>query len=188
MVSDAGWSDNTWKRHRLVGRLLSRFSWVKQRVLEIGIGSNITAIAMHVALLGEWYWTGTDMSPEFARQANERDGLRAVVADVTDLPGDDGEYSRVLALDSLEHVHPDDREQGYAEIARVTAQGGFLVINMPLQEDLFSQHVQEFDHRMDLNDLDRLEKAGFFLQSYEVYTTLDCPEPRPYAFVVMERL
>jgi len=183
---DGSLRDNPWKRHRITGRLLKNASWVNQTVLEIGIGAGLAATAMQLCIGNCWNYLGTDVSPKFVRHAKTF-GLNAVCADVRQLPGVDGAYTRVIALDSLEHVHPDDRAQGYAEIARVTAQRGLLLINMPLLEEVFSGHDSQFDHRFGLDDLHLIERSGFLLQSYELYTTFDCEPERPYAFVVMTR-
>jgi hypothetical protein len=95
-------------------------------------------------------------------------------------------FTRVMALDTLEHVNPADRDGGYKEIARVTASGGLLLINMPLDEAQHSHHDSEFDHPFALADLDRIEQQGFQLKSYQRYYTTG-GQPRPIAFVVMER-
>jgi SAM-dependent methyltransferase len=178
-------TDNVHKRGQIVGHLLSSCDWINKRVLEIGIGVGTTMAAMSVAMLGQWKYTGTDMSAKFVARAKDY-GTDAVRTDICHLPGDDGEFDRVIALDTLEHVHPDDRRQGYAEVARVTAVGGLLLINMPLQEHLYSKHESEFDHRFGLDDLHEIEQAGFMLKSYRQYFTTN-EEPRPLAFVVMER-
>lgn len=179
-------TDNIGKRGGIIGRLLTRATWVDQQVLEIGIGSGVTATALKVSVLGSWTYTGTDMAVGFVRHARDVLEFNVARAEVTNLPGADGEFSRIIALDSLEHVHPDDRAEGYAEMARVCAPAGLLLINMPLMEDHYSQHNPEFDHRFGLDDLHQLELAGFVLLSYEFYLTENEP-PRPLAFVVMKR-
>lgn len=181
--------DNIYKRQVIVGRLMLACEWSDQKVLEIGVGMGQAAATMRVVLLGRWKYTGTELSEEFLRAARDAYGLNMVRTDATNLPGNDGEYTRVMCLDSLEHVHPEDREDGYKEIARVTAKGGLLLINMPLAEDQF--HEEEFDHPFGLDDLHRIEKQGFRMKSFERYSPRKGnpgTEIRPSGFVVMERV
>jgi SAM-dependent methyltransferase len=177
-------SDNVHKRPQVIGNLLNACDWVGQKVLEIGVGVGMTASAMRVALMGQWDYLGTDMSQRFVLHAKEHWGLEVVRTDILNLP--DGPFTRVMALDTLEHVNPADRDGGYKEIARVTASGGLLLINMPLDEAQHSHHDSEFDHPFALADLDRIEQQGFQLKSYQRYYTTGS-QPRPIAFVVMER-
>lgn len=182
-------ADNIYKRQMIVGRLLLSCEWSNEHVLEIGVGQAQAAATLKVVLLGKWHYTGTEMSEIFLTSSRDAYHLNMVRTDVTNLPGRDGEYTRVMCLDSLEHVHPDDREDGYKEIARVTAKGGFLLINMPLAEDQF--HDREFDHPFGLDDLHRIEKNGFRMRSFEKYFPRrgnPGTEIRPSAFVVMERV
>lgn len=178
-------SDNVHKRGQVVGKLLCSASWIGQEVLEIGVGASMTAGAIRQAIMGEWNYIGTDMSPHFVKHAQDI-GFEAVRTDIKSLPGKDGQFTRVMALDTLEHVNPEDRIEGYAEVARVTAKGGLLLINMPLEEEIHSQHEKEFDHKFGLNNLHEIEESGFQLKSYDRYYSTNTV-PKPMAFVVMER-
>lgn len=181
-------ADNGYKRQPCLGRLLLACEWIDQDVLEIGHGVGTVAAAINISILGRWRYRGTDVSALFVAKMSEQFGLDCVVAQVTKLPGEDGQFSRVICLDTLEHVHPQDREQGYAEIARVTAPAGLLLINMPLSEDAF--HDPQFDHPFGFDDLHRIERAGFRTRSFERWTprgSMPGTTPRPSGFVVMER-
>ena len=173
-------ADNIFKRPPILRSLLA-YSWAREKVLEIGIGTATTAGALRILNLGLWDYTGTDLSETFCEQARKF-GLHTVQADVLNLPGEG--YSRVIALDSLEHVRPEDREKGYSEIVRVMKERGVLFINIPLSE---SAHDGEFDHGFDLSDLHRLEKAGLSLENYDTYEVFFQHIPRKYAMAVMHK-
>lgn len=185
IFTDGGILDNPIKRVPMVRAMLA-YPWAGTKVLEIGIGAGLTAGALKFLTAGTMKYLGTDLSPAFVANA-PRFGLKAVQADVTKLPGENGEYDRVIALDSLEHVRPEDREAGYAEISRVMAPRGLLFINIPLSE---SHHVDEFDHGFGLDDLVRIADAGLSLEKYDTYETIylgDVSKRRKYAMAVMQK-
>jgi SAM-dependent methyltransferase len=176
---------NIHKMEQILWRVLRAGSMIDQRVLEVGLGLGLVASTINVVLLGKWKYRATDMSPIFVKNAVDNFGFDVVRTDVTCLPGADGEYTRVLCFDSLEHVHPEDRQAGYAELARVTAKGGLLLINMPLSEDQF--HDIQFDHPFGAPDFAMLKAAGFAMKTYEAYMAPVPTKARPSAFVVFER-
>jgi SAM-dependent methyltransferase len=176
---------NIHKMEQILWRVLRAGSMIDQRVLEVGLGLGLVASTINVVLLGKWKYRATDMSPIFVKNAVDNFGFDVVRTDVTCLPGNDGEYTRVLCFDSLEHVHPEDRQAGYAELARVTAKGGLLLINMPLSEDQF--HDIQFDHPFGAPDFAMLKAAGFAMKTYEAYMAPVPTKARPSAFVVFER-
>lgn len=176
---------NIHKTEQILWRVLRAGTMIDQKVLEVGVGVGLVAAAINVIILGKWKYEATDMSPLFVQNIVDRYHLKATRTDVTCLPGEDAEYDRVFCFDSLEHVHPEDRERGYAEIARVLRQKGLLIINMPLSEDQF--HDVEFDHPFGAPDFAMLKKAGFFMLSYEAYKVPLPEKARPSAFVVFER-
>lgn len=185
VFSESRINANIHKVEQVIARILDKVSMIDQDVLEVGVGCGLVAGAINIITLGNWRYIGTDMAPLFVENMKNHFHMKAVVADVTSLPGEDGQYTRVLCLDSLEHVHPDDREKGYAEIARVTKRGGVLLINMPLWE---CYHDKEFDHPFGPKDFDMLKTAGFELISYEAYRVPAMNKARPSGFVVMERV
>lgn len=174
-------ADNVWKRQLQLLRLL-KYDWIKQKVLEIGTGNGVIAGALQVAVEGHWRYLGTELSPNFRQAAQAMFQLNTVEADVREIPGDG--YTRIIALDALEHVRPEHREEGYSRIAAVAAKDALLFIHLSYSE---SYHDKEFDHPFGLSDLVMLEGAGFALRTYERYV---CPHPQgdmDYAFVVMQR-
>lgn len=176
-------ADNVWKRPHQVRRLLE-YDFLGESVLEIGVGNGLVAGAIKVALHGQWSYRGTELSEHFRRHAKASFNLDTVQADVCELP--DGPFSRIIALDSLEHVRPQDRPQGYERIAAVAAPDALLFIHYSNSP---SHHNKEFDHPFGLDDLVALERVGFRLKRFENYRCAHpkVKEPLEYVFVVMQR-
>ena len=178
---DGGIYDN-WLKRRFIGQFLLKCEWTGQKVLEIGVGCGASAALLSFSCGNQWSYIGTDVSLKFAKAAG-RFGLKVIQADVLSLP--EGEFTRIVALDSLEHVHPLDRDKGYEEIAKRLAKGGLLLINLPVD---VSSHDEKFDHGIGLQDLLSLEEKGLILQKYERYSIHYEKYLRNYAFAVMTRL
>lgn len=174
--------DNVWKRPQQVRRLL-RYDFKDQKVLEIGVGNGMISGVLRMLNGGRWTWRGTELSSRFASFARAMFGLKDIVqADVREIPGDG--YTRIIAFDSLEHVRPEHRAEGYARMASVAAPGALLFLHFSWGE---SFHDHEFDHPFGLKDIVALENAGFTLLEYDRYA-VDHPSGQiEYAFVVMRK-
>jgi SAM-dependent methyltransferase len=138
--------DNIWKRREIVKKLLD-IDFINKRVLEIGVGLPFAASSLYFAHNGAFKYKATDVSPKFVEFANSR-GFDTVCTDVTNLP--DGPFDIVFALDSLEHVNPEDRGKGYREIERVLAPHAKIILNIPVEE---TKHDLKYDHEFDINDV-----------------------------------
>ena len=92
------------------------------RVLEVGCGWG--ELAEMVAAETGAEVVATDLSPRMVELARER-GVDARVADVQELPFDDGEFDVAIAAWMLYHVP--DLDRAAAELARVLRPGGRLV-------------------------------------------------------------
>jgi SAM-dependent methyltransferase len=178
VIEGGGIRDN-WLKRQLLGQFLLKCNWTSEKVLEIGVGCGASALMLQMACGNTWKYVGTDLSPKFVSMGKEM-GLNVVQADVLGLP--EGQFTRIIALDSLEHVRPEDRFEGYKNIAARLVKGGLLFINMPYARSL---HEDEFDHGIDLSDLVALEQAGLFLQKYDYYEIQYQNYRRGYAFAVM---
>ncbi len=93
-----------------------------RRVLEVGCGMGNFAERLARETSAEV--VATDLSPRMVEVARDR-GLDARVADVQELPFDDGEFDCAVANAMLYHVEEVDR--ALAELARVLEPGGKLV-------------------------------------------------------------
>lgn len=180
-INSAGIVDNSWKRPHQLRRLLD-YAWMDQKVLEVGTGNGIVAGALRLAIGGHWSYLGTELGERFRESAKEVFFLDTVLADVREIPGDG--YTRIIALDSLEHVRPEHRGEGYARIYKAAADGGLLFIHYSYSQ---SHHDKEFDHPFGLTDIVALESAGFKLVRYDRYDVQHRNGPLDYAFVVMRK-
>ena len=94
------------------------------RLLEVGSGSGGAA---------EWLdhdVVGVDTAFERTSE-RKRPNLVELPGSVTAIPVPDASFDAVLCLDMLEHVPPEDRPRAVAELVRVLASGGRLVLTFP---------------------------------------------------------
>jgi SAM-dependent methyltransferase len=172
-------NDNIWKRSEIVSRILSHRP-IHARILEIGVGQGLGAAAVNLVTLGNIHYTGTDVSPSFCGFVQRRWKLDVVNTDVLNLP--DGPFDMVWAFDTLEHVRPEDRAKGYAEINRVLARPGVVLLNVPLNE---STHEEGFDWgytEADVNELAQVCGAKVQTEKYDIEEV-----GRSYLWVEMNR-
>ena len=92
------------------------------RLLEVGCGWG--ELAERIAREVECEVAAVDLSPRMVELARGR-GIDARVADVQDLPFEDGEFDCAVAAWMLYHVP--DLDRGLSELARVLRRGGQLV-------------------------------------------------------------
>lgn len=71
----------------------------------------------------------SDLSPGMLQQAQQKDGLRPLLAHAEKLPFPDSSFERVLVVDALHHFC--HQEQAVADLVRVLKPGGRLVIEEP---------------------------------------------------------
>ena len=111
------------------------------RVLDVGSANAQPAYLAALATAGIAELVGVDVA------AAEVPRMRTVVADARDLPFPDSSFDLVLCVSTLEHVGRDNRVYGageeradgeaaaLAELRRVTAPGGRIVVTVPCGED-----------------------------------------------------
>ncbi len=146
-------TDNIWKRAEIIRRILKHRP-VDARILEIGVGQGLTAAVLNLALLGNMKYIATDVSPAFCQFVSDKWKIPVVNTDILALP--DGPFDMIWAFDTLEHVRHEDRAAGYAEINRVLADTGVILLNLPLSE---SAHVDEFEWGITDQSVAELAKA-----------------------------
>lgn len=174
--------DNVYKRPNQLRRLLE-YNWIREKVLEIGHGNGMIAGSLKLAVQGKMDYTGTELAPLFREYIEKTFGLKSVLADVRELPGEG--YTRLIAFDSLEHVRPEHRAEGYRKMAEVAAPNALLFIHYSHSH---SYHDKEFDHPFGLEDLVDLETAGFAMINFERYLCYHPNGDLDYVFVVMQRV
>ncbi len=110
-------------------------------VLDAGCGpGHLTA---HLCDLGVRAM-GVDFTPEFIDHArNAHPGAQFRLGSLSDLAEPDGAFAGVLAWYSLIHLPPDAIDPVLAELRRVTATGGILVVGF-----FTASEVVEFDHKV----------------------------------------
>ena len=110
------------------------------RALDIG-----AAGGGNTRVLRDLGWTPVAMEygEEGAQGAHER-GLSTVRADARSLPLGDASLSLVVAFDILEHIEEDDL--AVAEIKRVLRPDGTVLVAVPADPQLWSDHDVAVDH------------------------------------------
>jgi SAM-dependent methyltransferase len=103
------------------------------RVLDAGCGSGRTLLEL--ARYGEV--SGIELNPAAAAVARDR-GFDVRIGRLEELPFEDDHYDLITCLDVIEHT-PDDRAT-LAELRRVCAPGGWLLVTVPAYQALWSQH------------------------------------------------
>jgi O-antigen chain-terminating methyltransferase len=145
----------------------------ERRVLDVGYAFAEPAYLARLAALGVPELVGADLA------TTEVPGLRPVVADVRELPFDDGELDLVLCISTLEHVGRDNAvydveaqhddqgdEAALRELHRVLARDGRLLVSVPTgrPEDQGWQ-VQRPPEEW----VARFERTGFLVFEDELY-------------------
>lgn len=143
------------------------------RVLEVGYAFAEPAYLAGLVRLLPGRLVGVDLAE------TEVPGMETAVADVRELPFDDGCFDQVLLVSTLEHVGADNEVYGLAtehdgaaraaalrELRRVLEPGGSLLVTVPLGEPGdYGWFRQE-----DVGGWDRLfTGAGFFVEEQEAY-------------------
>jgi SAM-dependent methyltransferase len=179
-----GFTDNVWKRAAIVSRLLE-IDLFDKSILEIGVGLGTTFAAINVILLGRFEYVGTDVSIKYCNFVSSKWQLKTYHTDVTKLPYGDGQADIVVALDSMEHVHPDDRGEGNKEISRVLSDNGKIVMALPYEQ---TYHDNRFDHPYGLDDITALMKTcNMDLVKHDIYQIPVNGINRKHVWVVGER-
>ena len=173
-------SDNFEKRRALLHEL-SKFSFTKCKVLEIGTGNGVTAHLVRSINVPMTY-QGLDVSDKFAATAKRLMKLNVTVGDAAELPFPDNSFDAVWAFDSMEHIALHKREQTFREIDRVLKKDSrHIFINNPLDEHT-TGHDKEFDFGFDETDLANLCK----ITGTKIYslTTIESHK-HEYQFIVL---
>lgn len=108
--------------------------------LDAGCGSG----RMLDELAGRGPVRGVDANPAAVAAAARR-GHGAHVAELGEVPFEEGSFDLILCLDVLEHLEDDVR--GLRELARVARPGAQLLLTVPAYPRLWSSHDEAAGHR-----------------------------------------
>lgn len=132
--------------HRIVLRLLPRYlASPPRRVLEAGGGTG--GFARRLAERFSAPIDLLDLSGTGLGMARRRGWRRLVQADLRGLPLRDAAYDLAFCLDVIAHFEPGKEAPALAELARVLAPGGLLVMRTSALNILRSRHSQFVDER-----------------------------------------
>lgn len=110
------------------------------RALDIGAAAGGNTRVLEAA---GWQSTALEYSPAGVELALAR-GLTVVQGDARQIPFEDDHFGLVVAYDVLEHIQEDD--QVVTEIARVVRPGGLVLIAVPADPRLWSEHDADVGH------------------------------------------
>jgi ubiquinone/menaquinone biosynthesis C-methylase UbiE len=133
---------NIFKRPKQL-KLLLEYDFFDKKVVEIGVGLGILPFCLKVCYGRRFDYIGTDISSKFIAATKHHYDLDIIKTSADKLPVGDGEADFIIAMDALEHIHPDSRPAVAAEFKRVLKPlKGRLLINNPLSS---TQHDLRFD-------------------------------------------
>jgi ubiquinone/menaquinone biosynthesis C-methylase UbiE len=157
-----------WDKYREFAKiLLGRFDFADKTVAEIGCGTGIIANFVRCCYPTSVHYFGTDISENMVSIAKHFFGHNVNLASSDRLPFEDSSVDFVWALDVLEHIPTDKKEDTYREMGRVLKPGGFIVINNPLSA---SKHELAFEYGFDQDDLaEMLSMSGTLLYYVKMY-------------------
>jgi predicted O-methyltransferase YrrM len=85
-ITEDGAINDNWLKRQAMMSFFSKYTWMKERVLEIGVGAGVSAAMLKIGCGGIWSYTGTDMSTEFCAAAHKQWRLNVVQAEAN-FPG-----------------------------------------------------------------------------------------------------
>lgn len=128
-------------RRRIVDAQLTRLPLRESaRVLDAGCGSG----RMLQELERYGHPSGIELDPQAAEVARTRGHGEVQVGRLEELPWEAGSFDLITCLDVIEHT-PDDRRT-LAELRRVAAPGGWLLLTVPAYQALWSLHDEANHH------------------------------------------
>lgn len=136
--------DNYWwfvGRRRILTGLLDRMKLDKQaNILDIGCGTGINfGYLQHYGMV-----TGLDMSQSAINFCWKRGFTNVVQGRAEDLNFENGTFDLITALDVLEHI---DDNKALAQFHRVLKPDGYLLLNVPAFDFLWSKHDKAVGHK-----------------------------------------
>jgi SAM-dependent methyltransferase len=144
LESSFWWYRGMWA---ILGSILE--PWLRNRnivrVLEAGCGTGYSARLLERER--GWRVYAADLAWEGLARGRELGVGRMTQADLTALPFRDGVFDAVTSMDVLVHFRRGEERQPLAELVRVTAPGGLVVLRVSAFDTLRSLHSQHVHER-----------------------------------------
>ena len=121
---------------------------------------------------------GLDRSPNALHYCRARGEPLLVRGSVADLPFPSNAFDLIVTFDVLNCFSPEEAGRPFAELARILAGGGMILIRVPALQLLYSQHDRAVSsaHRYTAHELaDRLAMNGLVLERVTYANTLLFP-------------
>ncbi len=164
-----------WWYRALHARIADALRATSGRVLDAGCGTGglLARLSANPAL----DLHGLEYEADAARRAAQKSGARIVCGSINALPFADASFAAVVSADVLCHAAVDP-QAALAELRRILAPGGLLILNMPSYQWLMSAHDRQVHNarRTTATALARdLRQAGFAQPRARYWNTLLLP-------------
>ena len=148
-------------------------------VLDIGCGEGVLALLKRKDV----YLAGVDFSPELIELARGNGYDTACVAQLTELPFEDGSFDYVVSLDVFGHIAFDEKDAVLAEIKRVLRPDGVTLhgiesLNRELHGDYASMSEEKLAHFIGIDGHIGLEVDEEIAARFRKFFTSVQSEPR----------
>lgn len=164
-----------WWYRALHARIADALRATSGRVLDAGCGTGglLARLSANPAL----DLHGLEYEADAARRAAQKSGARIVCGSINALPFADASFAAVVSADVLCHAAVDP-QAALAELRRILAPSGLLILNMPSYQWLMSAHDRQVHNarRTTATALARdLRQAGFAQPRARYWNTLLLP-------------
>jgi SAM-dependent methyltransferase len=142
-------------RRRLLNRVIAHLGLpADARILDAGCGSGRNMVEL--SRYGQV--SGIELSPTSVEAARERSVGAVATGSIAEMPFAEDSFDLAVCLDVIEHL--DDDRAALAELRRVVAPGGALLVTVPAYQWLWSSHDVVNHHRRRYTKTTLLYAAG----------------------------
>lgn len=114
-------------RYVPIVEMIEKSKWKKYPVVEVGSGVNGISDFYKGFVIG--------IDSDFSKTKTEKNtNIKHVRGSILKLPFQDEEFSRVVCLDTLEHIPKELRAKAVGELLRITKRGGQIYLGFPCGE------------------------------------------------------
>lgn len=123
-------------RSRIIKELINKYNNQESRLRILNVGIATGATTFMLESFGDV--VSSEYDAETCAFVEKEIGLEVIQASVTDLPFESNSFDMVCAFDVIEHVEDDTR--AILELERVLKPEGLMVITVPANMSLWSEH------------------------------------------------